>query len=124
MGLPGLGNFIGEFLILLGTFRQSIAFASVAAVGVVFSAVYALWMMQRVFQGATASDRRLSDLTGRETVAFAIVAAAIMWIGLYPRPIIAASAPAVSSLQTAVKMQAPESSIRSRDYPEGIDDAP
>ena len=124
MGLPGLGNFIGEFLILLGAFRQSIPIAAIAAIGVIFSVIYALWMMQRVFQGPVR-ERRFADLCGREGVALAIMTAAIIGIGVYPRPIIATSAPALPALQRLPSMPAAQSMVRERgSHREGTNDAP
>ena len=57
LGLPGLGNFVGEFLVLLGTFRANPLAAGLATVGLVLATVYALWLVQRVFQGPLASGR-------------------------------------------------------------------
>ena len=70
IGLPGLNGFVGEFLILLGTFGVSHARAAVAALGVILSAVYMLWMYQRVIWGEIKNDRNaaLLDLGGRERV--------------------------------------------------------
>src|SRR5690606_28573529 len=70
IGLPSLNGFIGEFLVLLGAFLWEWRFAAVATVGVILSAVYMLWMMQRVFYGEVTNEhnRALPDLTPREWV--------------------------------------------------------
>jgi NADH-quinone oxidoreductase subunit M len=81
IGLPGLNGFVGEFLILLGTFRWHMAYGFVAAFGVILSAVYMLWMFQRVNYGPVLNEknRRLPDLSVRErcvlwpTVAMAVI---------------------------------------------------
>ncbi len=86
IGLPGLNGFVGEFLILLGTFRWDPRFAAVAATGVILSAVYMLWMFQRVNYGPVTNDenRSLPDLTVRERwVIIPIVAMAIV-MGVLP----------------------------------------
>src|ERR1051326_5154163 len=68
IGLPGLNCFVGEFLVLLGTFGANRIRASVAAIGVILSAVYMLWMYQRVMWGKIENERNKSllDLVGRE----------------------------------------------------------
>ncbi|MCB9513827.1 MAG: NADH-quinone oxidoreductase subunit M [Candidatus Latescibacteria bacterium] len=88
IGLPGLNGFVGEFLILLGTFKVSIPFAAVAATGVILGAVYMLWMVQRVFFGPVKHEenRGLRDLLPREWLLLLPLAALMLWIGLYPRP--------------------------------------
>jgi NADH-quinone oxidoreductase subunit M len=92
IALPGLNGFIGEFLILLGAFRWHPWFAAFAASGVILSAVYMLWMFQRVNYGEVTNDknRRLPDLTGREwammvpTIAMALLMGVLP--GLFLRP--------------------------------------
>ncbi|MGD8352951.1 MAG: NADH-quinone oxidoreductase subunit M [Pseudomonadota bacterium] len=98
LGLPGLGNFVGEFLVLLGTYRVSPVLASAAALGFVVSAVYALMLMQRVFFGRLPGIPAIPDLTPRETLATAAMAAVLLVIGLYPRPVLDTAKPAVSAL--------------------------
>jgi NADH-quinone oxidoreductase subunit M len=71
LGLPGLGNFVGEFLILLGSYTRSPAAAAWAAVGLVSAAVYSLWMFQKTFQETPREKRMISDLSGREIAIFA-----------------------------------------------------
>lgn len=86
LGLPGLGNFAAEFLVLLGTFSVSPEAAILAASGLVLSAVYSLWIVQRVFHGP--SMKVVSDLKRRETAAFASMAVLIVWLGLFPQPVL------------------------------------
>jgi NADH-quinone oxidoreductase subunit M len=83
-GLPMLNGFVGEFLILLGTFERHTAWASWAAAGIIFSAVYLLWAYQRVFFGAVTQERNreLSDADGRERVVLFVMAAIILWMGI------------------------------------------
>jgi len=84
LGLPGTANFVGEFLVLLGTYRVSIALAAVGALGLVAAVIYALWIVQRVFHGPNRERWRFSDLTPRETAIAAVLVAAVLWLGLYP----------------------------------------
>jgi NADH-quinone oxidoreductase subunit M len=83
-GLPMLNGFVGEFLILLGTFEKHAAWASWAAVGVIFSAVYLLWSYQRVFFGSITQDKngKLADLDLRERGILLVMAAMILWMGI------------------------------------------
>ncbi len=100
LGLPGLGSFLGEFLILLGTFKAHMGITVVAAGGLILSAVYLLMLMQRAFQGKP-SDRpgRLRDLDRREIVTLATLAAMLAWLGLYPQPFLDLSRAPMKALQ-------------------------
>src|SRR5881296_3147133 len=86
LGLPGLNGFVGEFLILLGAFQRNPWMAALATTGIIFAAVYMLWMYQRVVFGEVTRDanRRLADLTTREWAVLVPVVALIVWIGVYP----------------------------------------
>src|ERR1035437_9154907 len=87
LGLPTLGNFVAEFLILLGTWPVSEPAAVLGAVGLVAATIYALWLVQRVFQGRETPALALPDLTVREGVMLAAMAAPLLWLGLYPQPL-------------------------------------
>jgi NADH-quinone oxidoreductase subunit M len=100
LGLPGLGNFVGEFLVLWGTLERSIAFAAVAAVGLVFAVVYALALVQRPFHGP-AADGPQRDLSPAGTIGLAAMALGIVWLGLFPQTVLATAAPALDALQRA-----------------------
>jgi NADH-quinone oxidoreductase subunit M len=89
LGLPGLGNFIAEFLILLGSFRTNMALTVVASSGLVFSAIYSLRILQRVFLGdRPRSGTNIPDLFWRESVSLAALCLAILWLGIYPQPVL------------------------------------
>lgn len=88
LGIPGLGNFIGEFLVLLGTFGVSTPAAIIAAFGLIASAVYALWLVQRVFHGTMEEGLKMNDLDLRETSAMAVMVLIIVWLGLMPQPLL------------------------------------
>ncbi|MGO9640537.1 MAG: complex I subunit 4 family protein [Candidatus Acidiferrales bacterium] len=83
-GLPMLNGFVGEFLILSGTFTQHAAWATWAALGIIFSAVYLLWSYQRVFFGEVTQDRNrtLPDASIRERSILFVMAAVILWMGI------------------------------------------
>jgi NADH-quinone oxidoreductase subunit M len=99
LGLPGLGNFVGEFLVLLGTYRVSVPLAILAALGFIVSTVYALWMIQRVFAGPNEEAWKLPDLNAREMMVVGFMIVAIVWLGLYPQPVFNTAARALESLQ-------------------------
>jgi len=89
LGLPGLANFVGEFLVLLGAFRSNLCAAVPAALGTVLSAAYALKFMQRVFFGPRGGDAApVVDLSGRHAVAALIVALSLLALGLLPGPLL------------------------------------
>ena len=86
IGLPSLNGFIGEFLVLLGTFRWEPRFAVFAATGVILSAVYMLWMVQRVYYGEVTNDKNLTlaDLSPREWAVIVPVVATAVFMGIAP----------------------------------------
>lgn len=88
IGLPGLNGFIGEFLILVGTFKSNPWYAVFATSGVIFAAVYMLWMFQRVMFGEITKEenKHLKDLNGRELAYMLPILLFIFWIGVYPKP--------------------------------------
>ena len=88
IGLPSLNGFVGEYLILIGTFRVSPLSAVLAASAVILAAVYLLWMTQRVFFGEVTNPKNehVRDLNWREVAVLAPLLLFIVWIGVYPRP--------------------------------------
>jgi NADH-quinone oxidoreductase subunit M len=85
LGLPGLGNFLAEFLILVGAYQRNIVISILASVGLVVSTVYALKIIQSVFHGPKAKDWTLADLDAREILTLGALALLLLWLGLYPR---------------------------------------
>jgi NADH-quinone oxidoreductase subunit M len=86
VGLPGLNGFVGEFLILVGAFQVDRTLAALATTGIIFAAVYLLWMYQRVIFGEVThpDNRALTDLSPREWAVIVPVLLFIVWIGVYP----------------------------------------
>ena len=87
IGLPGLNGFVGEFLILLGTFKAHSIYAIFAATGVIFAAVYMLWMFQRVNFGPLDKEenKKLKDLNWREIAVLVPIVLFCFWIGVYSK---------------------------------------
>ncbi|MCG8413255.1 MAG: NADH-quinone oxidoreductase subunit M [Pseudomonadales bacterium] len=105
LGMPGLGNFIGEFLALLGAFQANIWLTVVSAFGLIFASVYSLWVIQKVFQGEYNSskfdDSHLSDLSRREMLYFGAMMIGLVWMGMYPQSFLDLSAGTLSGLLSA-----------------------
>ncbi|HTX71278.1 MAG TPA: NADH-quinone oxidoreductase subunit M [Rectinemataceae bacterium] len=85
LGLPGLGNFIGEFLVLLGSYRVNPAVAIVAGLGLVVAMVYALRMFQLAFHGGPREKLSIPDLGALEMATLGGMVAGLFWLGLYPQ---------------------------------------
>jgi NADH-quinone oxidoreductase subunit M len=88
-GLPGTSGFVGEFMVILGAVKANFWYAFAAASTLIFGAAYTLWMYKRVIFGAVANAHvaKLTDLTLRETVIFAVLAFTVLGMGLYPLPL-------------------------------------
>jgi NADH-quinone oxidoreductase subunit M len=100
LGLPGFGNFIAEFLVLIGSF-PSHGFATVlAASGLVLAAIYSLWIVQRVFHGRKREGVQPADLSNRESVMMAAMAVVIIWIGFFPGPVLTPAEPILQTINT------------------------
>ena len=102
LGLPGMGNFVGEFLVLLGTYRVSIPLTVIATGGLIISTVYALWMIQRALDGQNKENWKIPDLSMREVGAMTAMILAILWLGLYPRPFINTAGHGLDQMQKIV----------------------
>jgi NADH-quinone oxidoreductase subunit M len=105
IGLPGLNGFVGEFLILNGTFGVHRWYAVVAATGVILAALYLLWAYQRTFHGSprTIENERFRDLNLREGGVLALFIVGIVFLGVYPKPMIDRIEPAVDRLLAHVE---------------------
>ncbi len=99
LGLPGLGNFIGEFMILLGSYRVNIVITAFGAAGVVSATVYSLWLIQRVFHGRSLNTLKGGDFAVREMALMAVMMALLIWLGLFPQQIFNISRPAIRNLR-------------------------
>ena len=102
LGMPGLGNFIGEFLALLGAFQANVPLTVISAFGLIFASVYSLWVIQKVFHGEYVNtefdDNHLTDLTHREMVYYTAMMIGLIWMGMYPQSFLALSQPVLVDL--------------------------
>jgi NADH-quinone oxidoreductase subunit M len=108
VGLPGLNGFVGEFLILLGAFQVHIWLAASAATGIIFAAVYLLWMYQRVIFGEITheANRHLRDLSPREWALVIPLVLFIVWVGVYPAAFTGPTEATIEGLITQVQSKA------------------
>jgi NADH-quinone oxidoreductase subunit M len=99
-GLPGTAGFVGEWMVILGAVQYNFWIGLLAATTLVFGAAYTLWMVKRVYFGDVANGdvKALTDINGREFLMLAILAVAVLWMGLYPKPVTDAMNPAVTEL--------------------------
>jgi NADH-quinone oxidoreductase subunit M len=99
-GLPGTAGFVGEWMVILGAVQYNFWIGLLASTTLIFGAAYTLWMVKRVYFGDVANDdvRGLTDINGREFLMLAVLAVAVLWMGLYPKPITDAMNPAVTEL--------------------------
>lgn len=87
-GLPGTAGFVGEWMVILGAVKYNFWVGALAASALIFGAAYTLWMFKRVYLGAPANDhvKALKDINAREFIMLALLAVAVLYMGLYPRP--------------------------------------
>jgi len=87
-GLPATSGFVGEFMVIMGAMKAGFWLAFAAATTLVFGAAYTLWMYKRVIFGAVANHHvaELKDLNARELLVLGLLAAAVLWMGVYPLP--------------------------------------
>ncbi|HSN19379.1 MAG TPA: NADH-quinone oxidoreductase subunit M [Usitatibacter sp.] len=99
-GLPGTSGFVGEFLVILGTMKVSFWFTFLAATTLITGAAYTLWMIKRVVYGAVANEKvaKLQDVNGRELTFLLILAAAVLALGVYPKPLADVANPSIQKL--------------------------
>jgi len=111
VGLPGMNSFVGEFLVLVGTFAWSKLTATLAALGIILAAAYILYLVQRIIYGPAAPQMlsKLRDLNVREFGMLVPLVVLVFWIGLYPKPLLdvmhASVARVIASQSTSVMVQ-------------------
>jgi NADH-quinone oxidoreductase subunit M len=105
IGLPGLGDFVGEFLVLLGAYRANAKLTAFATLGLVVAALYGLRFVQGAFQGPNSNHWKLPDLRPREWTALGLLMICLVWIGLYPQPILRVVRPALTASQQNTVVQ-------------------
>jgi NADH-quinone oxidoreductase subunit M len=108
IGVPGLNGFVGEFLVLIGAFASNRWWAIVAATGVIFAALYLLWAYQRVFHGEPDADNEaMPDLRWSEGLVLLPLIGLIVFMGVYPKPVIDRMEPSVNALIGHIEAEVP-----------------
>jgi NADH-quinone oxidoreductase subunit M len=97
-------NFVGEFLVLVGTYKVNHLFALLATLGFIVATIYALWMIQRIFmgesqEGPAQTPWHIPDFNSRELAIMTVLIAVIFWLGIYPQPVLRTTQPAIDTLQ-------------------------
>jgi len=95
LGLPGLGNFIAEILVLIGVYQVSIFLTVLATIGLVAATIYSLWLVYRTFHGPNQAKWSLPDVNLREALVLWVLVIGLVWLGLYPQPVLDAAEPAL-----------------------------
>jgi len=99
LGMPGTGNFVGEFMILVGSFQVAPVIIVIGTFGLVFASVYSLIMMQRAYYGPAKSDKPLKGMSPREFLMIMVLVVLLVLLGVYPQPILDTSHAAMSNIQ-------------------------
>jgi NADH-quinone oxidoreductase subunit M len=87
-GLPGTAGFVGEWMVILGAVKANFWLGFAAATALIFGAAYTLWMFKRVYLGPVTNDhvKELKDINAREFLVMSLLAIAVLWMGVYPKP--------------------------------------
>jgi len=99
VGLPGLGNFVAEFLILVGTWPVSIGLTIAGAIGILVSTFYGIELVQRAFHGPNRHHWQIPDLLKREALVLVPMMALLLWLGLYPQPVLNTTAAPLARIE-------------------------
>ena len=105
LGLPGLGNFVAEFLVLIGTYKINIAVTVFATAGLVTATVYSLWMIHVTFFGANKEKWKVPDFSLREMAVMSVMMIMLVLLGLYPQPLINTAGQSLNNLQEIVRVK-------------------
>lgn len=117
LGLPGLGNFIAEFLTLVGAWQTSHKLTILATIGLVAATIYSLRILQKVFYGTQENSHELNDLSLREKMIMSVLVISILWLGLFPQPVLNTSKESVKAMlqlqsKTEAKTLQPVTSVK------------
>ncbi len=102
LGMPGLGNFVAEFLILVGSFQVSVTMTLLAALGLITAAIYSLIIIQKAFHGQQSEHQQMQDFDRRELSTMTVMIIGLLWMGLYPQTFIDAFSPAFGQLNSLI----------------------
>ncbi len=103
LGLPGLGNFVAEFLVLVGTYSVNKPVTVAGTIGIVAATIYSLALVQKAFHGTPPEGLHLPDLHRREVAMLAPMIVLLVVLGLYPQPVFDVFAPSYRTLQRSIE---------------------
>ena len=106
LGMPGLGNFIGEFLVLLGSFQVNWVLTALAALGLIVAPIYSLIVIQKAFHGPHNEKHSLWDFGPREMTAMGLMVIAMVWMGLYPQSMMNIASPSLTETMHRIAISA------------------
>ena len=106
LGMPGLGNFIGEFLVLLGSFQVNWPLTAFAALGLIVAPIYSLIVIQKAFHGPYKEKHSLWDFGPREMTAMGLMVIAMVWMGLYPQSMMNIASPSLTETMHRIAISA------------------
>ncbi len=98
LGLPGLGNFVAEFLVLAGSYQAYVWITAIAALGLIASSIYSLRIVQKVFHGKKEKEWSIADYNTREMIIMGTLVVVIVWLGLFPQPVLNTAAKSIRSM--------------------------
>ncbi len=98
LGLPGLVNFVGEFLVLCGAFSMYPVITIIASLGFIAATIYSLWLIHKVFHGPNEHNISAPDLNFREIAVSAAIIAGIVWMGLFPQTVLDTVKPSIDAV--------------------------
>jgi NADH-quinone oxidoreductase subunit M len=106
-GLPGTSGFVGEFLVILSSYKANFWYAFLAATTLILGAAYTLWMVKRVIFGAVANEgvATLSDINAREFLVLGVLAVFVLGLGLWPAPLVDVMSASVENLVEHIMRQ-------------------
>lgn len=102
LGLPGLGNFVGEFMVLLGAFKVAPTLTTISTLGLVLAAIFSLALVHRTIYGPAQTEAKLAGPSLREQLMLVVMMVALLVLGLYPQPLLDSSASAVTQVKQAL----------------------
>ncbi|MGQ7274977.1 NADH-quinone oxidoreductase subunit M [Marinobacter sp. V034] len=111
LGMPGTANFVGEFMVLFGTFPTAPVVVIIGACGMVFAAIYSLILMQRVYFGPSLNDQKFEGLDGREFTMLLGIFALVVLFGLYPQPLLDTTSAVMGEVQGLFQSSLPAGSV-------------
>ncbi|MGH8552325.1 MAG: complex I subunit 4 family protein, partial [Methylococcales bacterium] len=105
LGMPGLGNFVGEFLVLIGAYKTDVVMTSLAALALIAAPVYSLIVIQKVFHAQARETQHLWDFGTREMAYMGFMIVAMVWMGVYPQSMLDLSSPVLENLDQIVRFR-------------------